>query len=231
MSVPANGRFTEAAMRRTATRIADRLGVLHDDLTLLRLTNNAVVRPCRRPALVIRETRSHGLRQRGDKIAALGGWVAAVQAPTMRLGADIGQPIEEDGLLATIWTYVPPRTPAPTIDELERLLNDFHRLGIPPIALPTWDPVGDARARLADAEALDERDKEFLLQWCDSLPHQLDKASNADTPVLVARHGALRRRSAGRCGRPPQSSARRSAGRPAQGSRCRGTAGGWSSRS
>ncbi len=136
---------------------------------------------------MIRITRSHGLRQRGGKVAALGGWFAAVQAPTIRLGADIGQPIEEDGLLATIWTYLPPRTPAPTVDELGRLLNDFHRLGVPPIALPAWDPVGDARARLADAEALGERDKEFLLQWCDSLAHRLDKASNADTPVLV--HG------------------------------------------
>jgi hypothetical protein len=186
MSAPTNGRFTEPAMRRIATRIADRLGVLHDDLTLLRLTNNAVF-ALPTAGLVIRVTRSHGLRQRVGKVAALGGWFTTVQAPTIRLAADIEQPIEEDGLLATIWAYLPPQPPTPTVDELGRLLNDFHRLGIPSIALPAWDPVGDARARLGDAEALGERDKEFLLQWCDSLAHRLEKAADADTPVVV--HG------------------------------------------
>jgi hypothetical protein len=172
-------------MRRTAAKIADRLGAARDDMTLLRMTNNAVF-ALPTAGLVIRITRSHGLHQRVHKVAALGGWFRTVHAPTIRLAADVEQPIDEDRLLATVWTYLPQNPPAPTVDELGRLLHEIHRLGPPPFPLPTWDPVGDALARLADAEALSEHDREFLLQWCDSLSQRLEDAA-ARQPGLV--HG------------------------------------------
>lgn len=46
---------------------------------------------------------------------------------------------------------------------------EFHSLGPLPERLPAWDPVGDARSRLADAEELSDSDRQFLLDWCDRL--------------------------------------------------------------
>lgn len=63
----------------------------------------------------------------------------------------------------------PPVAPAPTVEELGPVLREFHSLGPLPERLPAWDPVGDARSRLADAEELSDSDRQFLLDWCDRL--------------------------------------------------------------
>ncbi|WP_432976688.1 phosphotransferase [Dactylosporangium sp. CA-233914] len=180
-----SGRFTEEAMRRTATEIAAQLGA-SGDLVLLRLTNNAVF-AIPEAGIVIRVSRSHGLRARAAKVAALGGWFAEIDAPTIRLTPGIEQPLEVDHLLATVWTYVPPRPPTPGVTDLGHVLGAFHRLGTPPLLLPTWNPVDDARTRLADAEALAESDRRFLTDWCDRLEPQLDELRQQQPPGLV--HG------------------------------------------
>jgi hypothetical protein len=59
------------------------------------------------------------------------------------------------------------------VADLGAVLHQFHQLGRPPLPLPQWDPVGDARARLTDAEALSGDDREFLLGWCDRLQPRL----------------------------------------------------------
>jgi hypothetical protein len=180
-----SGRFTEDALRRTAGQIAARLGA-RGDLILLRLTNNAVF-AAPQAGIVIRITRSYRLRARAAKVAALGRWFGEIDAPTIRLATDLEQPLKVDGLRATVWSYLPPRPPSPDVTDLGQVLRAFHQLGAPPLPLPTWDPVGDARTRLADAEALAEVDRQFLLDWCERLEDQLAELAQQQPPGLV--HG------------------------------------------
>ena len=164
----ATGRFSEPVMWRAMRQVARQLDVPAQDATLLRLTNNAVF-ALPTAGLVIRITRSLALADRVHKVARLGAWFEQVGAPTIRLAHRIDQPVPVGGLLATVWRYVPPMPPAPTVSDLGRVLREFHALPPPPFALPSWDPVGDARVRLDDAEALDDHEREFLVRWCDSI--------------------------------------------------------------
>ncbi|WP_328469085.1 aminoglycoside phosphotransferase family protein [Actinoplanes sp. NBC_00393] len=166
------GRFTETAMRQTLLRIASQLGADASEATLLRLTNNAVF-ALPSANLVVRITRSHRLHARVHKVAALGVWFATVDAPTIRLAEQFSQPVQDGQLLATVWELVPATEPKPDASDLGAALRTFHHLGLPPFELPAWDPIGDARTRIADAEALDGADREFLLEWCDRLEPRL----------------------------------------------------------
>jgi hypothetical protein len=162
------GRFSKRAMWRAMLDVADQIAADTDEAQLLRLTNNAVF-ALPAEGVVIRITRSQGLQARVDKVVALARWLEEVDGPSNRLAPGIEQPVRSGDLLATVWEYLPDRGPAPTVADLGRVLRAFHGLGEPPFRLPAWDPVGDARRRLADAEALLENDRQFLLDWCDRL--------------------------------------------------------------
>lgn len=69
-------------------------------------------------------------------------WFASIDAPTIRLSPAAPEPMVVGDLLASVWTYVPPTPPAPTVDDLGHVLREFHSLPAPPIALPEWDPIG-----------------------------------------------------------------------------------------
>jgi len=153
-------------------QVAERINVPTDDAILLRLTNNAVF-ALPGAGLVIRITRSLGLQYRVNKVVQLGGWFEQVDAPTIRLAPGINQPLRVGDMLATVWRYVPPLRPAPNVEDLGRVLREFHGLPRPAFALPVWDPVQDARARIDDAEALDDHDRAVLVRWCDDLEPRL----------------------------------------------------------
>ncbi|WP_406109047.1 phosphotransferase family protein [Micromonospora globbae] len=153
-----------AAMREAA----DAVGVHPGDARSLGLTNNAVF-ALPSAGMVIRIARSHRLTNRVYKVVELGRWFEQVDAPTIRLAPNVTQPVRAGTLLASIWSYIPPVAPAPTVEELGPVLREFHSLGPLPERLPAWDPVGDARSRLADAEELSDSDRQFLLDWCDRL--------------------------------------------------------------
>lgn len=171
-------------MTEAMREIANRLGLPTDDAQLLRLTNNAVF-AFPTAGLVIRITRSHLLHERVHKVARLAAWFAEVDAPTIRLVSGIEQPLYVGDLLATVWRYVPPAASAPSVADLGRSLREFHALGAAPFPLPPWDPAGDARRRLADAEALQEADREFLLDWCDRVAVRVTDLTAHSEPRLV----------------------------------------------
>jgi hypothetical protein len=196
----AAGRFTEETMRGTLERIVIGLGADASDAKLLRLTNNAVF-ALPAAGLVVRIIRSHQLHARVHKVAALGGWFAAADGPTIRLTPGLDQPVADGGVLATIWEYVPPTPPSVDAADLGVALREFHALGLPPFDLPPWDPIGDARSRLTDAEALDETDRQFLTDWCDRLQPRLKELTARAGDSLVhgdAHEGNLLRSPSGR---------------------------------
>jgi aminoglycoside phosphotransferase (APT) family kinase protein len=194
------GRFTEAAMRATLDRVARRLHVDATDAELLRLTNNAVF-ALRSAGLVVRITRTHRLHARVHKVAALGAWFPTVDAPTIRLADGIEQPVTDGRLLATVWQYVRPNPPPTDATDLGVALRAFHHLDLPPFELPRWDPLGDARTRISDAEELGDADRDYLLAWCDRLQPRLDAFAASATSGLLhgdAHEGNLVRDDSGR---------------------------------
>lgn len=193
-------RFGEQAVTAALERIAAKIGADSSGARLLRLANNAVfVLP--RPGLVVRITLSHRLHDRAHKNAALGAWFDKVDARTIRLAkTPIAQPIEDGRLLSTVWTYVAPHEPQPDGGDLGDALRAYHGLGLPPFPLPQWDPIGDARTRITDAERLPADDRNFLLDWCDRLEPQLRDYAAAMPAGLVhadAHTGNLIRDAAG----------------------------------
>ncbi|WP_121400957.1 phosphotransferase family protein [Micromonospora sp. M71_S20] len=114
-------------------------------------------------------------------------WFEEVNAPTIRLAAGIDQPVAGGDLLATVWRYVAPQEPPPDAGDLGVTLRAFHGLGVPPLHLPVWDPIDDARRRLDDAEGLADGDRDYLLAWCDQLEPRLQEFAAGVEPGLV--HG------------------------------------------
>ncbi|WP_327032723.1 aminoglycoside phosphotransferase family protein [Micromonospora ureilytica] len=193
-------RFSEAAMTAAMRDIAATLGVSPEAAQLLQLTNNAVF-ALPRSGIVIRIARTHQLLDRVTKVVQLGRWFAGINAPTIRLAPVVEQPVRVGDHVASVWSYVQPQPPAPTVRDLGLVLREFHALDMAPIALPAWDPVGDARRRLADAEGLDPNDHDFLMKWCDRLEPQLVALSHREEPKLVhgdAHVGNLLREATGR---------------------------------
>ncbi|GAA1614059.1 phosphotransferase enzyme family protein [Catellatospora bangladeshensis] len=180
-----SGRFTEEIMTAAMLEIASRHGLNPAGATLLRLTNNAVFAL---PAsdVVVRIARSHQPGNRVTKGVALARWFEQVNAPTVRLAGPEQQPLAVNGMLATVWRYLPARQPL-TIRDLGPALREFHRLELPPFQLPDWDPVADSRRRLVDAEGLRDADRGAIEAWCDDLEPRLAQLRHRHPRSLV--HG------------------------------------------
>ncbi|MEU3116947.1 aminoglycoside phosphotransferase family protein [Micromonospora chalcea] len=181
-----SGRFSEEAMTLAMREIAGGLEVPTEDARLLRLANNAVF-ALPESGLVIRIARTHRLRGRVTKVVQLARWFAELDAPTIRLAPGVAQPVAVGDLVASVWVYVPPATPTPTMNDLGSALQRFHALGPPPFPLATWDPIGDARRRLADADGLTADDHDYLAAWCDRLEPQVADLNQRGEQSLI--HG------------------------------------------
>lgn len=195
-----SGRFSAETMTAAMRDIAADLSVSAHDAQLLRLTNNAVF-ALPDAGLVIRIARTHQLRDRVTKVVRLAHWFAEIDAPTIRLARGVEQPIEVGELVASVWQFVPSHPPALTMEDLGMVVREFHALGVPPFPLSLWDPVGDARRRLAEADGLSRSDRDFLADWCDQLEPEVAILVDRGTRTLIhgdAHAGNLLREASGR---------------------------------
>lgn len=179
-----SGRFSEANMTAAMRDIAGLLGVPADDAQLLQMTNNAVF-ALPSVGIVIRISRSLGFHERVAKVIRLAQWFAEVNAPTIRLMPELEQPVRSGDVVASVWQYVPPNLPPPTAVDLGRTLREFHELGIPPLRLPIWDPVDDARLRISAAQGLTDQERSFFVQWCDRLEPEVAALRERTTPQVL----------------------------------------------
>ncbi|WP_306209571.1 phosphotransferase [Actinoplanes sp. RD1] len=194
------GRFTEQAMNDVMLHLARDLDVDAGDAKLLHMANNATF-ALPSAGLTIRIIRSRTLLDRVYKVVELGGYFGQVDAPTIRLADGVVQPLAVDGALASVWQWVPPTSPAPDASDLGDTLRRFHSLALPAFPLPVWDPIGDARKRISDAEALADADRDYLLAWCDRLQPRLEAFAASQPASLVhgdAHQGNLLRDRSGR---------------------------------
>ncbi|MEV4129186.1 aminoglycoside phosphotransferase family protein [Nocardia sp. NPDC049707] len=138
---------------------------------------------------VIREG-SHVIYRLGDIVARMGKpgslenaerelrvskWLNGSGIPTVAAVSELPQPIVVDDRPVTWWHLIPDHRPA-TPAELGATLRALHSLASPTdFELPSYDPFGDLRERLADAGAADDDDRMWLLTRYYELRQQYDK--------------------------------------------------------
>ncbi|GAA4921890.1 phosphotransferase family enzyme [Stackebrandtia albiflava] len=180
-----NRRFGLERMRAALADVVAEFGLDGGDSELLYLGNNAVFL-LRRAEAVVRITRSTTLHERVRKGVRLARWLESVEAPTVRLADLSPQPVQTGDLLATIWRYIPD-SGGISVEDLGRVLRQFHALDPTAVDLPRWDPVGTARRRISDSEALTDEHRRFLLEWCDRLEPEVEALNESTPPRLI--HG------------------------------------------
>lgn len=178
-------RFTPDKLDATLAEVCARLGLDHREARLLRFTNNAVYQLASAP-VVVRIVGSHTLRHRTYKVVRVAEYFARHGVPAVRLYPGARQPIVVGEDIATVWWQVPDSEPPPTATDLARLLRQVHALPVPD-GVPSWSPLGDVRARLADAEELDAVDRRFLVERCEQVHEALDRLDFRLEPAL--QHG------------------------------------------
>ncbi|MDV6010887.1 aminoglycoside phosphotransferase family protein [Haloechinothrix sp. LS1_15] len=166
-------RFTKAKLDDALARLCGRLGLDHRGARLVRFTNNAVYLLAGAP-VVVRFVASRRLRHRVYKVVAVARYLARNGVPAVRLYPGLDQPLIEGEHLATVWSSVRESDRRATPGELGRLLRAMHALPVPP-GVARWDPLDDVQARIADAEHLDDDDRQFLLSHCASVRAALNQ--------------------------------------------------------
>lgn len=166
------GRLTRTTLDALLAAIGDQTRLDVRDAQLIKFTNNAVFRLAHVP-VVVRLAGSATVRARVPKVVQVARWLAAHDAPTVRLLDGVSQPLDIDGQLATLWQAVPPGGSPPTGADLARILRLFHALPAPAVPLPAWRPFKEIRSRLAEPEGLDDADLTYLLGECDRIEAEL----------------------------------------------------------
>ena len=188
MTQPA--RFTDAQLRRGLTALADAADLDPTGAQLIKVTNNAVWQLATAP-IVIRMATTPALLHRTSTVIAVGRWLASHNVPAVRL-AELPQPITATDGTGASWTATTWRAEAqtdapPTGRDLGWLLLTVHSLPPPADPLPAWEPLGDIRRRLADAEALADDDRDVLQHLVDELDDDLPHVRYALPPGPI--HG------------------------------------------
>jgi aminoglycoside phosphotransferase (APT) family kinase protein len=158
-----DGRFTREKLAEALTGAAALLGLDPSGARLLRFTNNAVYQLTSAP-VVLRIVGSRTLRHRAERVVAVARHFERHGIPAIRLLPGVDQPLSVGEHVVTAWVHVPEVRRA-TAKDLGRLLRRVHELPAPD-GVGEWDPLGDVRARIADAEELQAADRRFLLRRC-----------------------------------------------------------------
>jgi len=95
-------------------------------------------------------------------------WLTGIGFPSVE-PLRVEQPVTGHGCVVTFWRYLPQDGPEPVPADLGRLLRRLHGLGLPPIALPTYQPLVSARRAIAASHAIDEDERGWLSERCSEL--------------------------------------------------------------
>lgn len=161
---PEQGRFTPGKLREALGRTCEQLGVDPEGARLLRFTNNAVYELASAP-FVVRIVGSTLLRHRVGTVVRVARHFERHEVPAIRLVPGLDQPLPVGEHLVTVWWKVPESGRKAKSADLAALLRRVHALE-PPEGLAEWAPFAAIRARVSDAEELDDGDRRFLLERC-----------------------------------------------------------------
>ncbi len=183
---PEPGRLTRTTLDALLAAIGKQTGLDVRDAQLIKFTNNAVFRLLHEP-VVVRIAGSATMRARVAKVVEVAHWLAAHEAPAVRLLDGVPQPLQVDGQLVTLWQAIPLGGSPPTGTDLARILRVIHGLPAPAAPLPGWQPFEEIRSRLAEPEGLDDGDLVYLLGECERIEAELAEISYVLPPGPI--HG------------------------------------------
>ncbi|KAA1027092.1 aminoglycoside phosphotransferase family protein [Pseudonocardia sp. EV170527-09] len=158
--------FTEDHLRPVVGRAADRVGVAHPAVELIRIGSNAVFRLGR--DVVARVAPSSRLLGNARRQIAVARWLAEVDYPATRALA-VDQPVEIDGVVVTFWESISRGEVYAPLADVGRLIRRLHELSRPEgLDLPALAPFGHIGDPLPPFEGLDEIDAAYLrsrIEW------------------------------------------------------------------
>ncbi|MFB7865502.1 phosphotransferase family protein [Streptomyces sp. NPDC056069] len=119
-----------------------------------------------------------------SRTTALVAWLTEQGFPTVGLHP-VQQPVEADGHLATIWTYLPQPQQPVSAEQLADPLRALHQLADPPVRMPAVDTVAAIRRSLVAAEALTGDERDLLAGQVDRLEAQLGDIAYILKPSVI----------------------------------------------
>nr|MDT0658796.1 aminoglycoside phosphotransferase family protein [Micromonospora sp. DSM 115978] len=138
-----------ALVAAAAHTVARRLGFKTDEVQPLRVHDAATLLLPAEHLVLRLVPESQEAVARARRAVQLTGWLAMQDFPTIRPAAD--EPLETATYVVTVWHEVPahPRgSPVAVNTALGRLLRELHTLPVPPVELPSADPLARVRAAL-----------------------------------------------------------------------------------
>ncbi|WP_051826530.1 phosphotransferase family protein [Kitasatospora aureofaciens] len=154
------GGYSGAHLAALLDRVCRTVGLSPEGAVLLRGHTNAVYH-LPGESVVVKIARRGTPAKSVHRTVALVSWLTAVGFPTVGLHP-VGQPVEIDSHLATIWPHLPQPSHPVAAEQLAGPLKALHQLTDPPVALPPVDMVTAIRRSLAAATALTANELAYL---------------------------------------------------------------------
>ncbi|GAA1801440.1 aminoglycoside phosphotransferase family protein [Luedemannella flava] len=168
----------QSRLRAGLSAVCRQVSLDPDDAVLIKYTMNAVFH-LHHADVVLRLATGPTAAERVDRVVRVGVAFAELDAPTIRLAAGLPNPVHAGEWSASIWQAViddADRRWAPV--DLTGPLRAIHAIKQAPTTVPTWDPVGKSRRRLADLSLLADSEQRFMHSWAQqvgrSLAHIVD---------------------------------------------------------
>jgi hypothetical protein len=95
-------------------------------------------------------------------------WLTKTGFPTVE-PLQVDQPVVSHGCVVTFWRYLPQLGPAPGAAELGLLLRQLHERDLPPVSLPSYQPLVSVRGAIGASQAINEEERAWLEGRCDQL--------------------------------------------------------------
>jgi len=170
----APARLTPQRIRSVVRRVCRENGLSPVGSELIKFTVSAVVRLPMAGA-VVRIAGSVPARRRVPAVLVAARWFAEHDVPAVRLLPGLEQPLEVEGQLVTVWQDAFDGCDVdPTPGDLAGILRGIHALpSPPPDSMAGWSVMSKIRHRIAEADAIDPADLEFLSSLTDRAEREL----------------------------------------------------------
>jgi hypothetical protein len=167
-------RLTPQRIRSVVRRVCRENGLSPVGSELIKFTVSAVVRLPMAGA-VLRIAGSQPARRRVPAVLVAARWFTEHDLPAVRLLPGLDQPLEAEGQLITVWQDASDGCDVePTPADLAQILRGIHALpSPPPDTMADWSVMSKIRHRIAEADAIDPADLEFLSALTDSAEQDL----------------------------------------------------------
>lgn len=173
MTVSERSRFDAGAAEDILRMACKQVGLVPDDVELLRLGDHAVFR-IDDERIVSRVGRHADRLPSVRREVAVAQWLAAEEYPSVRLAVTNEQPVVVDGHPVTFWEGLADGDKYASTQEMGQLLQRLHTLTAPPVSLPELRPFDRVERRLSRAE-IGEDTRSYLTGLAQELAYRYER--------------------------------------------------------